>query len=334
MDEPEPERPLPMPLLCQLADGEFHSGPALAAALGVRPEEVAGQVSALAELGLIVESTFDSRYRVMGGIDLLDETSIRAALTAPVSALLGGLVLRPVVDSTNAEALRQLAAGAPCRRVYSAEQQRAGRGRRGRAWVSPFASSLYLSLTWEFFRGAAALEGLSLAVGVAVVRALSAIGVPELQLKWPNDVLSGGAKLGGILLEMVGDATGRCQVVIGVGLNVAMPASAAATIEQHWTDIATVLKGSPPDRNALMAGIMNELLPLAARFETEGFDAWREEWLPLDLMRDQRVFIEGGGCDRQTGIARGVDRHGGLLLETAAGVRAIYGGEISLRLQP
>ncbi len=330
---PEPEQALQMRLLPLLANGEFHPAEVLAAALGTTATEVCAQVSALTDLGLKVEFAAESGYRVMGGIELLDEASVRAALTAPVSALLTGLVVQPLVDSTNAEALRQLAAGAPCRQVYTAEQQSAGRGRRGREWVSPFASNLYLSLTWEFHQGAAALEGLSLAVGVAVVRALSALGVPDMQLKWPNDVLSGGAKLGGILLEMVGDAAGQCQVVIGVGLNVAMPASAAVAIEQRWTDIATARKGVPPDRNALLASVLNELLPLAARYEIEGFDRWREEWLQLDLTRDQRVFVEGQG-GRRAGIARGVDRRGGLLLETPVGVSAIYGGEISLRLQP
>ena len=121
------------------------------------------------------------------------------------------------MDSTNAEPMRQAEAGGAPGLVCTAEQQTAGRGRRGRQWVSPFASNLYLSLVWEFSQGAAALEGLSLAVGVAVARALAACDVPAVQLKWPNDVLHDGAKLGGILLEMTGDAAGACQVVVGVG---------------------------------------------------------------------------------------------------------------------
>ena len=259
-------------LLPLLANGEFRSGQDLADAMGVSRTAVWKQVNRLAaDLGLAIESVRGKGYRIPGGIDLLDADQVKAALDARARALLTRLEILDTVDSTNAEVMRQAEQGYVPGLVCTAEQQTAGRGRRGRQWVSPYASNLYLSLLWEFSQGAAALEGLSLAVGVAVARALRACAVPYVQLKWPNDVLYGGAKLGGILLEMTGDAAGSCQVVIGVGLNVAMPAAAAGAIDQAWTDIKTITANQHPGRNRLLAALLNELLPLVADFEQQGF---------------------------------------------------------------
>ncbi|MEH6593009.1 MAG: bifunctional biotin--[acetyl-CoA-carboxylase] synthetase/biotin operon repressor, partial [Halioglobus sp.] len=141
-----------------------------------------------------------------------------------------------------------------------------------------------------------------------------------------------GAKLGGVLLEMVGDATGTCQVVIGVGLNVAMPGEAAADIDQAWTDVSTLaVQGTAPGRNALLSSLLNELLPLLDQFEQTGFRPFREEWMALDAHGGQAVILSTA-ADQLGGIARGVDERGALLLETTLGVKTIYGGEISLRV--
>ncbi|MDO8863386.1 bifunctional biotin--[acetyl-CoA-carboxylase] ligase/biotin operon repressor BirA [Haliea sp. E1-2-M8] len=320
-------------LIPMLADGEFHSGQDLAAALGVSRTAVWKQLNRLEELGLAVESVKGRGYRIPGGVELLDELTVRAGLDSPVLGLLRELQLLETVDSTNAEALRRVAAGSGAGLVCSAEQQTAGRGRRGRAWVSPYARNIYLSLVWEYNEGAAALEGLSLAVGVAVTRALAHLGLPPLQLKWPNDLLFAGAKVGGVLLEMAGDASGRCQVVIGVGINVAMPPAAAQAIDQAWTDLATVAGGQAPGRNAVVASLLNELLPLAASFARTGFAPWRDSWMALDAFADASVVLHSGE-QRQAGVARGVDERGALQLETTLGLRPIYGGEISLRAAP
>ena len=318
-------------LVPMLADGNLHSGQDLATALGVSRTAVWKQLNRLQELGLVVESVKGRGYRIPGGVELLDEAAVRAGLDAPVLGLLRELQLLEVVDSTNAEALRRIDAGSgSAGLVCSAEQQTAGRGRRGRAWVSPYARNIYLSLVWEYHEGAAAREGLSLAVGVAVSRALAHLGLPPLQLKWPNDLLFAGAKLGGVLLEMAGDAAGRCQVVIGVGINIAMPPAAAQAIDQDWTDLATIANGPAPARNAVVASLLNELLPLAASFARTGFAPWREAWMALDAFADVPVVLHSGE-QRQAGIARGVDDRGALQLETTLGLRPIYGGEISLR---
>jgi BirA family biotin operon repressor/biotin-[acetyl-CoA-carboxylase] ligase len=318
-------------LLPLLSDGEFRSGQDLADALGVSRTAVWKQLNRLSELGIEVESIKGQGYRIPDGLDLLDEPSVRAALSAQASSLLGEFALLETVDSTNAEAMRRLEAGAAATGMLcTAEQQSAGRGRRGRDWVSPFGRNLYLSLVWEFSQGAAALEGLSLAVGVAVARALRSLDLPDVALKWPNDILFNGSKLGGVLLEMTGDAAGQCQVIIGVGLNVHMPQAAAQGIDQSWTDIHSLTAGETPGRSELLAALLNELLPLVAGFEACGFGPWQEPWQCLDALADEQVILISGD-DKVAGVARGVDQRGALQLETGSGTRAIYGGEVSLR---
>ena len=317
-------------LLPMLANGEFHSGQDLADALGVSRTAVWKQLNKLGELGVTVESVKGKGYRIPGGLDLLDERTVLASLQPEARALLGELLILPEIDSTNAEIMRRIEQGASPGLACTAEQQSAGRGRLGRTWVSPFARNIYLSLMWEFSQGASALEGLSLAVGVAVTRALQRLAVHEVSLKWPNDILYRGDKLGGILLEMAGDASGLCQVVIGVGLNVSMPDGAGQSIDQRWTDLERVTGGSPPARSELLAALLDELLPLVAGFEGSGFAPWQQAWMALDAFAGESVVLHSGE-HRQAGICRGVDARGALRLETTVGEQLIYGGEISLR---
>lgn len=317
-------------LLMRLADGEFHSGQLLADSMGVSRTAVWKQLAHLEGLGLQLDSVRGKGYRIPGGLDLLREEGIRALLSEQASALTAELSLMNVVDSTNAELLRRSATPAGGSAVCTAEQQRFGRGRRGRAWISPFARNVYLSMTWEFAQGAAALEGLSLAAGVCVARALAAAGIPAPQLKWPNDVLFDGRKVGGILIEMTGDAEGPARAVLGVGINVSMPGATAGEIDQPWTDLAAVAGADLPRRSALVAALLNELLPMLASFEATGFAGWREEWMALDANAGRPVIVTIGS-QRLSGIDGGVSERGALLLETTAGTVPVYGGEVSLR---
>ena len=181
---------------------------------------------------------------------------------------------------------------------------------------------------WEFYQGAAQLEGLSLATGVAVANALARLGVPSVGLKWPNDLLVDGAKLSGILLEMTGDPAGRCQVVLGVGVNHRLPAVAANEIDQSWARLEDFRPGI--GRNLLAATVLSELLMMLEAFSRSGFSAFQQQWLTLDVYADRDVVIKTGSTDI-VGVARGVDTTGGLVLETAAGRQVIKGGELSLR---
>ncbi len=318
-------------LLQLLADGEFHSGQELADTLGVSRTAIWKQLAKLELDGLTFESVKGKGYRLVGGIELLDQVRILADLQQPVRKQLKELVVADTIDSTNAEILRRLTAGeAASGLVCTAEQQSAGRGRRGRQWISPYGGNIYLSLGWEFAGGAAALEGLSLAVGVAVSEALASLGVTEVALKWPNDLLHGESKLGGVLIEMVGDAAGPCAVVVGIGINVKMPPAAAADIDQQWTDLVTIAAGRELGRNEVLAAMLNQLLPLLHQYEVLGFAHWRERWLALDVHADQPVVVTSGSR-KISGIARGIDTTGALLLETELGINPVHGGEVSLR---
>lgn len=319
-------------ILQKLADGDVHSGEALSELLGVSRTAVWKQLNKLQDsTGLIVESVKGRGYRLAGGIELLDEATVNNAMAGPAKHLLAELSLRQQVDSTNTIALQFAQQGAPAGYVVVAEQQLAGRGRRGRQWVSPFGCNIYCSTIWHFQSGAAALEGLSLAVGVAVARALRAVGLQDVRLKWPNDVLWQGRKLAGILLEMIGDAAGRCQVVVGIGINVAMRSDVATqSIGQPWVDASTAA-GRPVSRNVLLAQLLSELLPILAEFEDRGFSALHEEWLALDAMAGLDVCLQMGD---QTiiGRAAGVGTNGALAVDTETGRQWFHGGEVSLRL--
>jgi BirA family biotin operon repressor/biotin-[acetyl-CoA-carboxylase] ligase len=315
-------------LLSLLSDGQFHSGDELGARLGVSRTAVWKQLKKVQELGLPLQSIKGKGYCIDGGLDLLNEKLIRQHLDPEVRALITALDVEGVVDSTNALAMAKTGAGANGY-VCTAEQQTAGRGRRGRRWHSPYASNLYLSVVWEFVGGAASLEGLSLAVGVAVVDALQQAGVVGARLKWPNDVLHESRKMSGVLLEMVGDAAGPCQVVVGVGLNVAMNPVAAKMIDQPWVDLQSVSELAL-SRSHILALLLNQLMPLLAGFERKGFASYRERWQQLDAYADREVALTLGQ-DVVVGWARGVDLNGALIVQTAAGPRTFNGGEVSLR---
>jgi BirA family biotin operon repressor/biotin-[acetyl-CoA-carboxylase] ligase len=235
--------------------------------------------------------------------------------------------------STNTYLRDRALAGAASGTVCLAEMQTAGRGRHGRAWVSPFAGNLYLSLLWRTSLGAAGLGGLSLAAGVGVLRALRENGVAEIGLKWPNDLLAGGAKLAGILVDVVGESTGLCAVIIGVGINVRMPREAGSTIDQSWTDLASLLDAQPPSRNRLAADLVTQLFAMLDVFEQEGLRSFRDEWSRHDVLAGHPVRLALPHGEVQ-GIARGIDADGALLLEAGDGaLQRFAAGEVSLRVR-
>jgi BirA family biotin operon repressor/biotin-[acetyl-CoA-carboxylase] ligase len=267
------------------------------------------------------------------GLELLERDRILAGLTETARAWLGRLEVHPVLDSTNDYLLARIGEDWPSGSVCLTEQQQAGRGRLGRSWLSPFAAGLAGSLLWRFHLPAAALSGLSLATGIAAARALRNFGVAEVGLKWPNDVWWRGRKLGGVLLES-GGGPGMFTVVAGVGLNVALPSAATTAIDQPWVDLREILGVERPSRNRLAALLISELIETFVRFQQDGFADLAAEWADFDRVAGRRVCLTLPNTVL-TGIARGVDGAGALLLETADGsLQACVGGEISLRLAP
>jgi len=318
-------------LLKLLSDGEFHSGQALGDALGVSRMAIWKHMKALREKGISFEVVRGRGYRLPAPVELLDDQLILSGLTAETRARLGPVEVLLEVDSTNNRLLEQALNGAPSGAVCVAEQQHAGRGRQGRAWVSPFAENLYLSLLCHSRAGAAALGGLSLVAGLAVLRSLQEHGIHQAGLKWPNDILVNGAKLAGILIDMTGESSWPCAVVIGIGLNVCMSQQATAGIDQPWVDLQSLTGHTDISRNRLAADLLDKLLPAIELFESHGMQPFMEEWRQNDIIAGRQIelrlhneVIRGKGC--------GIDPAGALLVETPTGRKRFASGEVSIRV--
>jgi len=314
-------------LLRLLADGRFHSGAELARDLGLSRTAIWNLIHELESLGLEICAVRGKGYRLNRPLELLCETSIRGYLSEPASALASSLEIHDELDSTNSHLARQAAAGAA---VCLAEVQSAGRGRVGRIWLSPLGGNIYLSVLWHF-DDHSAFAGLSLAVGVAVIRALRQAGVDGANLKWPNDILWHARKLGGILLEASGEAHGRHAIMIGIGLNLYMPPGRGQGIDQAWTDLAQIMGGAIPPRNRLIALLLNELLPMLRDYGQTGLRAFLDEWRAYHCFDGQLVTLQQG-THRISGRVAGVTETGLLVLECEEGGRREFAsGDMRLR---
>jgi BirA family transcriptional regulator, biotin operon repressor / biotin---[acetyl-CoA-carboxylase] ligase len=214
--------------------------------------------------------------------------------------------------------------------VLVAERQTAGRGRRGRNWLSWPEASLTFSVLWRFQAGAPLPSGLSLVVGLAVAVALENLGVQGVQLKWPNDVLIAGRKVAGILVELQSGRDRTPAAVIGVGVNIALPAEAAIPDQPAVTALAACLPYTP-DRNQVLATILASLQDLLDLCGVAGFAALRDAWQQRHAHAGLAVRIMGEGATTE-GICQGVDQDGALLLLGATGTQRILSGEVSLRV--
>jgi len=323
--------PLRRRLLNLLSDGEFHSGEALGASLGVSRMAVWKHLKALRTMGVDVTVRRGKGYRLPSSLELLEpERILAAASTATVSGV-DDLNVFLEVDSTNNWLREQALKGAPSGTVCVSETQSAGRGRRGRRWASPFAANLYLSLLWRSSNGAASLGGLSLVTGIAVLRALRSLGIEGVGLKWPNDILAGDAKLAGILIDVLGESSGPCAVIVGVGVNVDMPPDEALSIDQPWTDLHRLTGDHCISRNDLAARLLDEIMPAIEAFDATGLQSFLEEWRHYDLVSGRAVDLLLPN-ELITGTACGIDAGGALLVETSTGRRRFASGEVSVRV--
>ncbi len=309
--------------LSTLADGGFHSAQELGAKMELSAAALSRLAHSLQAAGVPLFSHPEQGYRLDAPANLLSHEKIRMHLDSNVSGLLKKLEIHASVPSTNRHLLKLAPASG---HVCLAELQTAGRGRRGRSWVSPFATQICCSVAWQLEDPAA----LSLVTGIALAEAVRALGIADAGLKWPNDLLWNDAKLAGILIETASLPGERHLAIIGFGLNVNLPADAGHTIDQPWTDL-TRASGNQPERNRVAATLLNHLLPSVEKFSTEGFAPFRPAWKRHDILRDCPVRLE---TPRGTehGIATGVDRQGALRLRTSAGIRNFVSGEVSLRM--
>ncbi len=313
-----------------LADGGFHSGTDMGSHLGITRAAVCKAIKSLTDAGLDIHRVTGRGYRLPQPVRPLERRAILRHLGAAARELRDRLTLLEETDSTNRYLLERTNLANFAGAVCLAEAQAAGRGRRGRQWVATPYHNILLSMGWRFPAGPGIVAGLSLAAGVAILRAIEDYGVRGARLKWPNDVLWEEKKLAGLLVDVQGEATGPSLVVLGVGLNGYISERDAAHIDQPWTDLHTIT-GGPVDRNRLAALVIRELRDMFQQFADKGLMAFRDEWQRRHLYHGRRVRLLAG--EREiVGAVEGIDAHGALLLRDARGnTRAYHSGEISLR---
>ena len=313
-------------LLRSLADGTVHSRETIGAALGLSPAELQELAGRLETLGVRVRGAGDD-IRIEESVDLYDASRLARQVERESPGLHFELV--DECPSTNTELVQRARSGAVHGSVLACEHQSAGRGRRGSVWVSAVGGSVAFSILWRFPRGVA-LSGLSLAVAVAAAEALERLGAREVSLKWPNDLLCDGRKLGGILVESAGEAGGPVAAVVGVGVNLRLDAAARERIGRPVTDLAEV--GAPPSRTEALAGLLASIAPALERFSREGFAPFRQAWLRRHAWQGRRVVLVDTGQRLAEGEVVGIAEDGALELSSKRGLERFHSGELSLRL--
>jgi BirA family biotin operon repressor/biotin-[acetyl-CoA-carboxylase] ligase len=315
-------------MLDLLAAGDALTGPELALKLGISRAAVWKQIETWRRAGLGIDSGAHG-YRLAHPLEPLDADRIRADLPAAVRRRIGVLENHWRLDSTSSELARR-AADLPDLSLVLADWQQAGRGRRGRQWLSPPAVNLQFSCLKRFAGGYAALSGLSLATGVATAQALEDCGVRGVALKWPNDLVHQDAKLGGILVELGGEFMGPCHAIVGVGINLRLSDALRAALDRPCTDLARLCGGVPPSRHRLATALIVRLVEALDAFDASGFAAFTQAWAERDALAGRRVRVEGAHATFD-GTATGVDARGALRVRTREGMRAIDSAEITVR---
>lgn len=317
------------PILRRLSDGRFHSGEALAQAFGLSRASIFNVISQAEAMGLTIHAVRGRGYRLPEPVEWLSADAVLQHLGHTADAYT--LHILDSVESTNTALMAAALAGAADGTVFCSEHQYAGKGRRGRQWHSVPGGSLTFSTLWRFDNGLQSLAGLSLAVGLAIARAVNRHSSHPARLKWPNDVLVDYRKLAGILVEVQGDMNGAAFAVVGVGLNVHLNAAQRDAVDQAVVDLAEM--GVTVGRNLLLADFLRELHAVLTLFRQHGFAALRADWLALDAYAGKPVALSLPDARTVHGIASGVDETGAFLLRDAASSLVPYsGGEISLRL--
>jgi BirA family biotin operon repressor/biotin-[acetyl-CoA-carboxylase] ligase len=325
------QAPLVQKIFQRLSDADFQSGESLAADLSVTRAAVWKAVEQLRELGVSLDASTHKGYRLAPGVSALSAERIEPLLSGDARAHLESLEVAWTLGSTNTRLLDALPPAAGSAAVVLAEQQTGGRGRRGRAWVAPPGRAICLSVAWQYPELPADLSALSLIVGLCVVNALHECGV-TCKLKWPNDLVTANGKLGGILIEMRAESGGPVHVVIGIGLNVILDDAAREAIKAagNVADDIRAQLDLPPDRNVIVAGVLRRLLPALRDFPRHGLKPHLSHWSACDALFDREVNVENAG-EITRGVARGIDAHGALLIETPGGVQRFISGEVSVR---
>lgn len=319
------ETSIPLQLIDILADAQIHSGEQLGEKLGMSRAAINKHIKTLRSWGLSIETVTSKGYKLPYQINLLNKDSIKQHVKDV------NIIVEPVIDSTNQymlERIPSLISGDTC----LAEYQSAGRGRRGRQWISPFGCNLYLSMYWKLDQGPAAAVGLSLVVGIVIAETLNKISKEKVKVKWPNDLYMNDKKLAGILVELTGKTGDAAHIIIGIGINIGMSKTNIEntnTITQEWASLRDEVEDI--ERNELSANIIQALKDSLVLFEKEGLKPFLDRWFKLDNFLDRNVKLLIGN-DIISGVERGINDQGALLLQKDNGEIIPYiGGEISLR---
>lgn len=327
-------------LLNRLSDGQWHSGQHLASVLGLSRAGIWKQIESLRGLGVSVEANKVKGYRLSKPFLLLDKTEIKEALSFEYARIIKTIDCHLECESTNDIGLGLLKEGVDQfverLSIVIAERQTKGRGRRGRHWLGVYGQSIALSYVTAFQKGGSTLSGLSLVVAIAVVEALNKLGWSDIGVKWPNDIVVGDSKLGGILIELVGDLAGPCGVVIGIGINVGVSPDSGQVEDKKCIDLGSLPNGDSVisldrvNRNIIISTITITLWEALNEFNRHGFSAFQNRWLNLDVMYNQDVVLSNES-QHICGLSKGVDEKGMLVLDMAGVINTFDIGELSLR---
>lgn len=311
---------MPLKLITLLADGGSYSVEYLAESLGMCQAAINHHLQTIREWGVDVFTVPGKGCALLNPIQLLAADRILNLLKDKRVTVL------QVVDSTNQYLLDRvynLQSGDAC----IAEHQKAGRGRRGRRWISPFGANLYLSMFWYLKREAASAMGLSLVIGIVIAEVLRRLSAEDVRVKWPNDLYLKDRKLAGILVELTRKTSNLLYLVMGAGINLTMRVTNTDTINQRWINLYE--SGIIIDRNELAATLLNELRQSLKQFENDGITPFIARWHSLDNFINRPVKLL---FDKYQifGIARGIDQRGALLLDQHGIIYPFIEGEVSL----
>lgn len=316
-------------LINALSSGNFISGQEFADTLKVSRTAISKNISALEDLGFDIYKVTGKGYRLAKPLSLLNEDQIKNQLSPIIRTPY--IDVHNFIDSTNSYLLRQLPNQIQQGQVCLAEYQQSGRGRRGRQWISPFGANLYMSMYWRLDQGLSAAMGLSVISALAIADAIKQELQLDVQLKWPNDIYYKGKKLAGILIDLEGQPLELCHSVIGIGLNIDMPATLEQKIDQPYTDLQSQCD-KKLDRNKLAAVIINCLYQRLIEHPLKDSSVLIEQWRRLDYFYNKPVKLISG--EKITlGTCKGINNQGALLLEVAGELKIVFGGEVSLRGQ-
>ncbi len=323
----DPFMQMVLTLLAEMADGRPHSYSALQQSLSVSRDGLERLLRSLTDSGTsLIREDDGVGLRLPQPLDWLDEEQIRAHLPADINSSLNIIDILPATASTNEWLFEQPLPEGP--RCCMTEFQYAGKGRRGRVWLNPPATNIALSIAWPWGDELGRLQGLTLAIGAAAADSIRRLGGKFVGVKWPNDLVCDGRKLGGILVEARG-VPGGMVVVVGIGLNVFITHHDDDRFGQPAIDLVAIC-GRRPERNEITALLLSSMLSCFRRFRDLGFKAWKREFEGFDVSNGQVIDVVLGD-EKISGIAKGVNDVGQLIVHTANSVKTLSAGEVSLR---